>query len=686
MKRTNLLTVRSKFIWRSNWFSLTNDRYHKLIFKDYMITLYLTSIFKAYRFPTSSFFLNYILPGFLFIECNIYIVDRLHFAVSRYQGYFTFFTDVMLYLKEAAHFISYLYLELEDLVTEDLTFFSITTYLYLVQEYYFTDLLDTYLENYFFSINILSTSFIYYNIYYFYCYITKGANCLLSKQTNTFFFCFSLVNIDIEDFFFKGELYFNTYNIHNTLSIFRINNKLIFHADMYILVVAYLYLTTFLFNYSNMFIYKYVFETLLVLFYNSNFLIFLKILFNSIWLLDYTKSITYHFLIESTINYTIYKNNFFFFYSSYSNLFINFIFLTAFLSTFSLSTTYKSIVFTNLVSRFLLLRKDTVQYVNVFFNAFNASFLFIQDILVLYQEVLNTDNNTINFFYLFWLASKIKYILNFLLATYFKNNYLNIKLFKNTKQTDFLILFRLYISGSKVHYFNSYSIFSENDYFLYSLFFTNMKIIPFWSYVYYLNNILFLRSISYSIESTLLAYCDSLTSYFFPSYFLFVKPYLTSAKLLCDYIYFKITNSGKIFDAYNSLRKWQIKERSLLDYGYGISLNQRTSFLALYQISTYQMKRTFLSILLRSSLLLRNSMFRVMNELHTNIGGIRVVCSGPPYKGKRTLKTHYHLWVSDYNIIGDMPYQTFVFNIDYFQTTFTFKQATFGLKVWLLLV
>lgn len=63
------------------------------------------------------------------------------------------------------------------------------------------------------------------------------------------------------------------------------------------------------------------------------------------------------------------------------------------------------------------------------------------------------------------------------------------------------------------------------------------------------------------------------------------------------------------------------------------------------------------------------------------VKGIRIVCSGPPYKARRTTSVRYLSWVSDEYLTGKMPLSTVNINVDYVQSHVVLRRSTIGIKV-----
>ena len=78
-------------------------------------------------------------------------------------------------------------------------------------------------------------------------------------------------------------------------------------------------------------------------------------------------------------------------------------------------------------------------------------------------------------------------------------------------------------------------------------------------------------------------------------------------------------------------------------------------------------------------------MFTSRKKIEKVLQGIRVTINGPVKKAKRKKKYHYHFWVSDYLLTGQMSLQRFSVNIDYYHSDVRLKRATLGVRVWLFL-
>lgn len=64
--------------------------------------------------------------------------------------------------------------------------------------------------------------------------------------------------------------------------------------------------------------------------------------------------------------------------------------------------------------------------------------------------------------------------------------------------------------------------------------------------------------------------------------------------------------------------------------------------------------------------------------------GIRIICSGPPFKARRTTASKYHMWVSYEYLTGRMPLSTMNLQIEYVQSYAVIRRSNIGIKVWIL--
>ena len=109
-------------------------------------------------------------------------------------------------------------------------------------------------------------------------------------------------------------------------------------------------------------------------------------------------------------------------------------------------------------------------------------------------------------------------------------------------------------------------------------------------------------------------------------------------------------------------KKWQVKNLNFV--------NLRLKFFNLDN------KISFFKPLNNFNLLFFSSFYPVV--------GLRILCSGTFYKGRRKLRKYYHLWVADFKITGGMPLNSYTSNIEFYQSSIPLKHASLGLKVWVL--
>ena len=65
----------------------------------------------------------------------------------------------------------------------------------------------------------------------------------------------------------------------------------------------------------------------------------------------------------------------------------------------------------------------------------------------------------------------------------------------------------------------------------------------------------FFNNLNSKIEDTFFKYCNEISFFFFiPNLFLLYKPYITSAKLINDYVYFKLKNRFNLNKVYKSIK------------------------------------------------------------------------------------------------------------------------------------
>jgi hypothetical protein len=73
-----------------------------------------------------------------------------------------------------------------------------------------------------------------------------------------------------------------------------------------------------------------------------------------------------------------------------------------------------------------------------------------------------------------------------------------------------------------------------------------------------------------------------------------------------------------------------------------------------------------------------------MRDFLYPIKGIRIICSAPSYKARRTTQLTYLFWLSDEYLAGRMPLSTVNLHIEYVQSHVVIRRSNIGIKVWLL--
>lgn len=282
------------------------------------------------------------------------------------------------------------------------------------------------------------------------------------------------------------------------------------------------------------------------------------------------------------------------------------------------------------------------------------------------------------FFFFFWI---FKTIVDWLLFIY--NFYIKTKvvLLESTYSEFIYLLYDISNIKNDFLYFNKYEIsffFKNNMLLLYYIWtFNNIRLFFYiydtkevnydyffkqFKYLFFLN---FFDSFFSSIEKTLFVYTDfSYNIMFIPNFFFLYKPYILSAKLVTDFIYFQLKKWSNVERVYNSFKRWQIRERSLFSRLFKFNQDSNST---------------------KKTNLLDNIEFHDTIFYRSPLKGIRILCSGPPRKAKRKLKNFYHIWVANIDLTGRMPLQSINYAIEYYQTIIVLKRASLGLKTWVLL-
>lgn len=165
---------------------------------------------------------------------------------------------------------------------------------------------------------------------------------------------------------------------------------------------------------------------------------------------------------------------------------------------------------------------------------------------------------------------------------------------------------------------------------------------------YYILNFFFFF---YSLELTISNYtnqnCFLLLIYNFKFHSFF-----TSAKILCEYITLSLRRKITIRKLFFLIKNKQSNEKS---YKKRIYRNKENNFV----------KRYFL-------------------KYRYPLKGIRILYSGNLKKAKRKKKISYFVWLSNVKFLGRMPLRQFKFFIDYHKRSVYLRNASVGIKVWLL--
>lgn len=681
MRRANLLTLRKFFNWKSTWCS--KFFYKSLLYKDLFIQFYLNSLFFKLRFNTSSIRLNYMSTNIIVCTFDIYINSLRR--LKRYNNFF---------FKKISKMYDYVLIYLDVLKNNKISSKTFKP----VKASIFNNFKLVYL-NFFF---------------YIFKYKKKNnlklrnniKNVLLNKSK------FKIILYDANDFFYNYND-FSKSNVVLNLVKFNSINKIQIKLEYYYNIVTN--------NYTNSHIKNLTFVNLIKLF-NYNFIIlpynYLKFQYFFFTFINNFKLDILNSPIHIVLNLLFYYKNIFNNLFLFSKLVPNLFFKTINLNKLILNKNNFNSVTNNFLSDDSLLyngsykrNSSTLKFdlyniksnffffinINLFknFKKLNG-LLYLKKIKKirlskiknfiskLYIKWGNYDNRK-NYLFIFWIFKRIWFKL-------FNNTYINY-IYKIIKYKIFLKYKLISFITNFLSIVNKYFyLFNFKKYYLYSLnFIKNMttltrlkrfilvlkfdtKIIKkYFKYIYmtsYLNSLFFL------IEKTLVMYTDKNANYILtPNIFLLVKPFINSAKLICDYLYFKLRKKLTINNAYNKIRKWQLAERSTVATSFKIKKKVRfyPNYNHKFRKSAYQTQ------------LLKNTLFRETLEFRAPLRGIRCLCSGPPYKAKRKLRNFYHVWVANFNLTGWMPLQQSRYQIDYYQTFIVLKRATIGLKVWILL-
>jgi len=160
-----------------------------------------------------------------------------------------------------------------------------------------------------------------------------------------------------------------------------------------------------------------------------------------------------------------------------------------------------------------------------------------------------------------------------------------------------------------------------------------------------------LINLTKQLEHSLFEY--SQVPYFFFARFYYSKwlPPITNAKIICEYIIIQLSLGVRINQVFSRVLHWQKYWKLKNDM-------RSRKFISSYNLN--------------------------LGSFFYPLKGIRIICSGPPYKARRTISSKYHLWVSNEFFTGRMPLSTMHLHIDYYQSFAVLRRSNIGIKVWLL--
>jgi len=130
--------------------------------------------------------------------------------------------------------------------------------------------------------------------------------------------------------------------------------------------------------------------------------------------------------------------------------------------------------------------------------------------------------------------------------------------------------------------------------------------------MYQLREILFRSSVrlfTNQIEHTLFSF-TKVPYFFFARYYYKTLPPLNNARMLCNYMIIKLASGCKIKEAFDGVYTWQTYWKA-------------------------KVAREYIAFTKKDSVDIRDFVYPVK--------GIRVICSGPPYKARRTTEMKYHV-------------------------------------------
>lgn len=663
MRRSNLLTLRKFFNWNSSWYNKYS--YSDLVLRDTIFNFFLINLFKVLKFPTSMFKIKHVSFNILLIEFDIYIC-----WISKFLKYMRHFTSRVLF---GIFYISIILKKKKFLLSNRKLVNRVTFFFFRsnfdIDYYYINNSKIIFCCNFFFfsskikylHLLIYTPLFDIYNkIFYLYRYY--------------FLYLFKL-----KDYFF-----FNTHynSLNKSYCIYNINNNM----SNQLVNICYNYKELKIIRKFNRYKIKSRWRSLInnyMLIGNKSLLYKkYKLFFNSFKhrrrKLKFCR-LYKRFYLKTLFSYCSFYSSLFFsrFYLYFFNRY-NFISSKTLLS--NLSNSYYNSKLKSIISRIKKYKKKS-SLLSSFFkkNSFLFSVYFFR-IIWLKMQVKYKNSKTIFYFdFLYWFFKHIWNSYFFFIHLYnvwIFSKSINKELFIINDYTDFFFKNNSFLNVVSKEFYNlkiRRTLFLKSIIefkYIYRLFHSSKRLYTNYRFFKYYFFIDFFEELIFALEKTFYDYLDSrINIILLPNIFFLFKPSILSAKLLCDYIFFKLKRKFKPNIVYKTVRHWQVRERSLLFFRFNFHH---------YMLSKTKRR-------LRSTKLAKyNSFYSYYASYRIPLQGIRIILSGPPYKARRKIKLSYHLWVANHSITGNMPLQTFDLVIDYFQTFVILKRATLGLKVWIL--
>jgi hypothetical protein len=156
-----------------------------------------------------------------------------------------------------------------------------------------------------------------------------------------------------------------------------------------------------------------------------------------------------------------------------------------------------------------------------------------------------------------------------------------------------------------------------------------------------------LNNLVYQIEHSFFFSSNSLHFISARFYYKSVPP-ITNAKMVCDVVVITMSLGLNLRSAFSKILNWQTHWQNYYN-------DNTVAFINRYKVN-------------------------IGNFVYP-LKGIRLDCSGPPYKARRTSRSQYHLWVSNELLTGKMPLSFVDLQIDYYQSVVIIRRSNIGVKV-----